>query len=256
MQNFGEIKNIFNTILIESIISKNSKNREVFKKYYKMLKEDSTLKTQFLVYNNLENKCESNENKAIGFVKENIEILKELGIPNINESNNKLIKLLGKTIGVDQFISPLYESINKLVSTKKSPENIDSILEAQDFIVKHILNNKPKEISESLGLPNSMVSSIMIDKYNERYSTLDESSKKILKVLISSTDEEKLIVYKDTLRECLDLVNEKLIEADIDTKDKLLKVKEKLLNNKQEINEEFFSNISKLVELKNNLTDK
>jgi Na+/phosphate symporter len=93
----------------------------------------------------------------------------------------------------------------------------------------------------------------MVDKYNEKYASLDESEKQVLKVLIDSTDEEKKEVYSSTLRECINLINEKLDTNDLEAKDKLLRVKDKLLNDKQEINEDFFKNISKLVELKNNL---
>jgi hypothetical protein len=46
------------------------------------------------------------------------------------------------------------------------------------------------------------------------------------------------------------LIDAKLVESDLDTKDRLLKVKDKLLRNTIEINEEFPKNISKLVELK------
>ena len=114
-------------------------------------------------------------------------------------------------------------------------------------------NNKSKAIVEAIELPNSMLSTMMVDKYNEKYASLDESEKQVLKVLIESTDEEKKEVYSSTLRECIDLINEKLDTTDLDAKDKLLRVKDKLLNDKQEINEDFFKNISKLVELKNNL---
>jgi hypothetical protein len=39
----------------------------------------------------------------------------------------------------------------------------------------------------------------------------------------------------------------------LEAKDKLLTVKDKLLNDKQEINEDFTKNISKLIELRTNL---
>ena len=94
---------------------------------------------------------------------------------------------------------------------------------------------------------------MMVDKYNEKYSSLDESEKQVLKVLIDSTDEAKKEVYSTTLRECIDLINEKLGTADLEEKDKLLRVKDKLLNDKKEINEDFFKNISKLVALKDTL---
>jgi hypothetical protein len=114
-------------------------------------------------------------------------------------------------------------------------------------------NNKLKLVKEAIELPNSMLSTIMVEKYNERYSSLDENEKEILKVLIESTDDQKHEVYKKTLKECIDLVNENLKEADLNAKDKLLQVKEKLLNDNIVVNENFFKNISKLVELKNSL---
>jgi len=49
------------------------------------------------------------------------------------------------------------------------------------------------------------------------------------------------------------LINEKLVESDLDTKDRLLRVKDKLLNDKQEIDENYPKNISKLVELRASL---
>ena len=93
----------------------------------------------------------------------------------------------------------------------------------------------------------------MVDKYNEKYSKWDESERQILKDLSDSDDDKKKEVYSVTLRECIDLIDVKLVESDLDAKDKLLRVKDKLLNDKQEVNEDFFKNISKLVELKNSL---
>jgi CRISPR/Cas system-associated protein Cas5 (RAMP superfamily) len=88
-----------------------------------------------------------------------------------------------------------------------------------------------------------------------QYSSLDESEKKILKTLIESTDEEKKEVYSNTIRECITLIDEKLDISDLNAKDKLLRVKDRLLNDKQEINENFIKNISKLVELRSNLKE-
>ena len=64
--------------------------------------------------------------------------------------------------------------------------------------------------------------------------------------------------FHSWLKECLELVNETLTkysgsdldENELKTKDKLLRVKEKLLNDKVEINETFNVEISKLVELR------
>ena len=122
----------------------------------------------------------------------------------------------------------------------------------------YIKNNKPKEVNEAIELPLEILTNVMVDKYNERYSSLDESEKAVLKVLIESNDEQKKEVYSNILKECLELVNETLTkysgsdldENELKTKDKLLRVKEKLLNDKVEINETFNVEISKLVELR------
>lgn len=255
MINFGKIKDTFNGILVETIIKKDDKNKQLFKSYLKTIKENRMLKTQFLVYTNIENKVEPNETKAIQFVKENISLFDKFSKKDINNANISLATPLLFEQGVDIKYpnEMLHESISKLILINRTPLNIDVVLEAQDFIVKYIMNNKIKEINESIDLPLSMVSSIIVDKYNEKYESLDESDKKVLKTIIDSNDEQKKEVYSTTLRECIDLVNEKLVGSDTETKNKLLNVKDKLLNDTQEINENFITKISKLVELKTSL---
>ena len=75
MQNFGVITNAFNGVLAEGLVSKDNNNKQIFKKYIKTIKENEVLKTQFLVYNNIENKIEENEFKANLFLQENITAL-------------------------------------------------------------------------------------------------------------------------------------------------------------------------------------
>jgi hypothetical protein len=94
-----------------------------------------------------------------------------------------------------------------------------------------------------------MLSSILVEKYNERYGDMTETEKDVIKILVESTDEEKLTLYVKITRECIDLIDTKLTESDLDTKERLLRVKDKLLRDKVELNEDFSKNISKLVDL-------
>lgn len=253
VQNFGKIKDGFNSILVESIITKDATKKEVFKKYLDTLKENEILKTQFLVYTNLENKVELDESKALCYVKENIDLFSKFKKKDIIEANSKLVNTVVFEQESNDEKSELYENISKLIFTNKNPNNIDEIVEATNKVVKYIIGNKQKVVNERIDLPNSMISSIMVDKYNEKYSSLDESEKQVLKVLIDSNDEQKKTVYTNIVRECIDLINEKLTTSDLETKDKLLRAKDKLLNDKQEVNEDFIKNISKLVELRGSL---
>ena len=226
MQNFGKIKNKFNELMVEGIVSNKEENKNLFKDYVKTIKENEVLKTQFLVYDNIENKIEENELKANLFLQENIALLGKF-------SKN--------------------ENITKLIFTKKTAKNIDTIVEATAYIINYMKNKKEKTVNETFDLPNSMLSTIMVDKYNEKYASLSETEKKVLKVLIDSDDAKKEEVYTGVVRECIDMINDKLTDSDLETKDRLLRVKDKLLSDKFEINENFNKNISKLLELKNSL---
>jgi hypothetical protein len=255
MQNFGKIKNVFNEILAEGVVSKDAPKKLLFKNYVKTIKENEILKTQFLVYNNIETKIEENEFKATEFVKANIELMSKFNKKQIAEANLNLAVPIVWEKDEDYSLKDLHENISKLIFTKRTPENIDSIVEATSKIVDYIKNNKLTESTKAIELPSSMVSTIMVDKYNEKYASLSESDRNIVKVLMDSDDTQKKELYSNTIKECLDLINQKLVESDLDTKDRLLRVKEKLLNDKHEINEDFTTNISKLVELRDNLKE-
>lgn len=253
IDNFGVIKNTFNSILTESIINKDNTNKNLFKKYIKTIKESEILKTQFMVYSNIENKIETDISKATLFVKENIELFSKFKKSDIIKENTKLKSLLDSNKIIEEN-SDLYESLNTLIISDKTPENVDNIVESTTKVVNYILNNKSKENFERIDLPNSVLTSLMVEKYNQKYSSLEESEKEILKTLINSDEIGKKDIYGKLISECVDLVNERLNTDDLEVKDKLLRVKDKLLRYKQEINEDFIKNISKLIELKTNLT--
>lgn len=253
MKNFGKIKNAFNELLAEGVVSNNKSNKQLFKKYIKTIKENEVLKTQFLVYDNIENKIEENEFKANLFLQENIALFNKYTKEEILEANNKLTAMLSEQVTASYENENLHEDISNLIFLKKEANNIDAIVEATSSVINYMKSNKARIVTESIDLPNSMLTSIMVEKYNEKYASMDESDKQVLKALIESNDEKKKEVYSLIIRECIDLIDGKLNESDLDAKDKLLRVKDKLLNDKQEVNEDFNKNISKLVELKKSL---
>jgi hypothetical protein len=252
MQNFGKIKNAFNNLLIEAVVRKDPKDKQLFGSYVKAIKENKVLRTQFLIYNNIENKVEENDFKANLFLQENLNLLNQFSKEQILEANTKLASKINDIPEVIEN-KELYENITTLIFTERLSENIDAVVDATTNIIQFIKENKAKEIVEAIELPTSMLTSIMVEKYNTKYSTADESELKVIKSLIESSDEVKKTVYAETIRECIDLINEKLVDASLETKDRLLKVKDKLLNDKTDVNEDYLTNISKLVELKSNL---
>lgn len=259
MQNFGKINETFKDILADSISTKETKAKRIFKRYVKALKENKVLRTQYQVYNNIETKTGTDKSKVSDYVKESISLLKSLGVKNIVNENKKLVAMLvenGFVISDNEYDNKaLHEKISDLTLTKKNGKNIEAILESSYYITDYIVENEIKTKSDENVEPfsNKAIGKITVEKFNEKYAELlDESETIAVKTIIRGNDADKEKLYTDTIIECIDLVNTQLLECSIDEKDKLLQVKDKLLRfTYNEVN--FISEISKIVGLKKSL---
>lgn len=254
MQDFGKIKTIYNDILVEAIVKKDEKSKKLFKKYLKAIKESEILRTQFLVYNNIETKVEKDFNSASLFVSENMKLFRKYKIVDIIKENKKLIDLLEGKKFKDTESSKLYESLNYLILTPRTAKNVGRVSDELKNLIEYVNKNESPVVRESFGLPNSFVTSIMVQKYNEKYADMILEDKEILKVLIGSDLKGQKEFYDKTVRECLVTIESLLNESNEETKDKLIKVKERLLEENELVENQFLEKITKLVELKNNLT--
>lgn len=255
MQNFGKIKNVFNNLLVEGIAKKDDSAKKLFKKYIRTIKESEILKTQFLVYNNIETKEESDTILANIFVSENIKLLEKFNQKDIIKENEKLVKLLGglsKRLDEEHELSELHEAITSLIFTKRTPKTISVLTEGIKKITNHVQKEKSKTVGETIDLPISVLTNIMVEKYNQKYSEVNENDVVVLKALINSNLDEKKKVYSDVVTECIDLID-KLVERENTPREKLLSVKSKLLEDTEVTNENFIEKFIKITELKENL---
>jgi hypothetical protein len=175
-------------------------------------------------------------------------------IKKLNSKLNESTLIKNSNITIDSDKSKLYEAIDYLITNIPSASNIDKLVECKSDIVEYILNNKKENtVVEGYGLPNSVLSEIAVDKFNEEYADLNESEKEAISVMVGSNESEKEELYKKTIKECLELVNSKLTESNGDVKEKLLATKENLLNRNYN-SETFVSDLPKVIELKNYLS--
>lgn len=267
-KNFGQLKTVYNGVLAESISTGNKKRKGIFKDYIKALKENESLKTQFYIFNNIENKIESDKDKAIEFVKENIYLMNKFSKKEISESYSKICKPIvrnsefGHYDYSNQELKELHENISFLINTEKNGKTIDSIIEATHKVADYIINNKkPEPVVEGLEdivISTKELGNLMASKFNEKYADLSESEKAIFKTILESTDEGREELYSTSIKECLELVTKKLGADDIrgnsDLRESLLNLKENLLTRKY-VKESFETDIIKVLELKNNLED-
>jgi len=252
MEKFGNIKDTFNKIIFESVINKDEKSKKIFSKYVKKLNENENLTNQFLIYKNLQHKTFETIDEAKEYVKENISLLKELNESDLKSGNEYLQQLL-ENKEIVKTNDSFYSMVEYLVKTKKSPSNIEKINETINTISSNMLVKEEVEETkfDTVGLPLSVLSDLAVNKFNTKFSDLNESEKDIIKTLLNGSDDDKLNIYKKLKSECIESVNEKLTETtDLDLKDKLLKVKDKILNMAFDTNNSK-EDIIKLHQLKN-----
>lgn len=249
MNNFGNIKDTFNDILSNALLNKDKKDKKLFSKYVNTLKEDTNLKNEYLIYKNLTSVKFKNETEARYFINENIQLLKN------NDSSKgikKLKSLLGDR-GISLNNSELYEHINVLRNTEKTPETLIKIQESLNYLIDNMLKEVIVEESEfeTVDVPPSVLTKIATNKFNLKYQDISENEKEIIKTILNGDDIEKKEVYDNLKIECIDIIDKKLIESnDLDMKDKLLKVKDKLLRMTHN-SDDFIKDIGNIYELKN-----
>ena len=103
---------------------------------------------------------------------------------------------------------------------------------------------------ENVNLPPSVLTKMAANRFNLKYSDINEEEKKIIKAVLKGTDKDKKEVYNTLKTDCIDLIDNKLNEEiDLTLKDKMLKVKDKLLRMSYNP-DEYVKDIDKVYELK------
>jgi hypothetical protein len=262
--NFGTLKDIFTEKLIESYVSGDKSGKDLYKKYLKILKENETLRTAFIVYKNLETKTIKSEIAANDYVKETVSLLENFrGEKSINYQVKKLTNLLEKSgVDVSSFkTKELHESIQNLITTKKSVSTIDKIHESKNFVVNWLMSEKEiiSETKDDFVKPNvdpNRFLEIASKKFNEKYSNLTEEEKSILKALRENDEETLNSLVESLTNENIKLINETLemFQENISVKEKLLDTKDVIYRMKEDKNSSS-EKVLRLYDLKKSLSN-
>ena len=256
--NFGTIKDIFAEQMVGFQLNENTNGKNLYKNFIKIISEDVTLKTQFIVFKNLENKTLNSEVSVLNYIKENISLLKDLTRKQILESNIKLMGLLKENgIEINKEPKEIHQHIQNLITSKKTINTVGKIQESYDFLINHILKNKTNEsdndyIKENID-PNKFLQSA-VKYYNEEYSNLNDEEKLVIKALYEGDNSSIESLKQRLIKENIELINNhlKLSDNNITLKSKLLETKD-MVYNMVDISDNK-ENIIKLLELKKDLS--
>lgn len=256
MQNFGKIRDTFNNLLVEGIANKTDKNKKIFGKFVRAIKESNILKTQFNLYYDIEKKVESSEIKSAEFVRESISLMGQFSPEKIISENNKLLDILNKhgipLIEGDYPNCELHENISKVIFTKKNSKTVNTIVESLGKIISYVTTNI-NEVNNNWKndlMPNSFIGDMMVEKFNDRYSGITENEKNVIKRIVESNSSDRKKILHELGDECLQLINSRLSESsELSEKEALLNVKEALLT-LEYTDETFIGDVGRIIELK------
>jgi len=237
----------FNTNLIEE-------SKIITSNFFDIVKSSPILQLEFKVFNNIENKCIENDVVATKYIDNNIKLFEVYTIQEIDKEREKLNIFVNENeIKLDNEKVKLYNAIDNLIN--ESLQNydsidVDNIHESFTLVLNHI--KTPKNLlSENIDEKsiNEDVIEIAVNKFNEKYESLNEDDKNLLTTLIKSNDEEKqnlLETYKTETITILENINKD------NTKDSIVKAIQKIkeMVYKQNVVDD---NIISLYELKKEL---
>jgi len=251
MKNFGNIKDTFNSILSEAIIKKDKGGKKIFSDYLKVLKENKTLRSKYLIFKNLEFKRFGDKSEAYNYIRENITLLKKLNKKELEKGTNKLISLLKNKKLVNEN-SDLYNHINILTNVTKSASSLDKLQQSANFIKDRMMREETtvETNQDTINLPPSVLTKMATNRFNLKYGDINESEKEIIKTILNGNEEDKKNVYESLKNDCIDIIDNRLTEEiDLGLKDKILKVKDKLLRMTYNP-DEYVKDIDRVYELK------
>nr|NIQ16730.1 hypothetical protein [Candidatus Dadabacteria bacterium] len=152
--NFGTVKDIFAQRLVESYVSEDTKGKTLYKKFLSLLSENEILRTQFIVYKNIETRTLSSEISANEYLKENLSLLSKYKKSDIILENQRLEKALNK-IGLDSSYledghKEIYECLNTLITKEKNASSINEIHDSYEKVKNWLLTEKVEEEDRSI----------------------------------------------------------------------------------------------------------
>jgi hypothetical protein len=216
--------------------NKDSKSVKILKKYF----SNTELGKEYSLYNTLSTSPKLSEAKAEIMISTVIEQFKKLDYDKINKLKYNLIREIKLSYDLDEFFKAkidnykTYASVYTIlesqysnsIDTKKLILNKINILE---HLTKESMSDKkaPQSIMEDFMKEDKdirlLAYKILVEKFNEKYQSLNEVQKDILSTYINSiTDTKSLRSY---LNERISDLKKQLTELEKSIPDRVLKIK-------------------------------
>ena len=177
--------------------------------FFEIVKNSPILQLEYKVFNNIESKHIDNDLTASRYIDNNIKLFEIYTLSEIEIEHRKLDKFINKLVNIDEAKYNLYLNIGKLITESLlDPEKIDvdSIHESFTYVLNHIKEPKSSKTKLDSNLINENIIEIAINKFNEKYDSLNEEDKALLKKILRSTLAEKEFIFEEIKKENLKIL--------------------------------------------------
>ena len=213
-RNFGIIYNVFEQN-IENLLS-TKKGKKIIKECFNLIKSNKVLNEQFKIYDMFEKA--QNVDDVKDFVNEASNIVKTFDRKIVMENNEKLIKFirdkkLDEYVDIPEETENLYEAIEYIVLHKKTYDNVNDFVKAQNVITEHIVKNQKNNIVE-----NKITSVEFENKIeeieNEINEKINQEEKTLLDRFLTTRKQNQKEVFENYKRKTLRKIKESYWNSD------------------------------------------
>ena len=246
-RNFGIIYNVFEQN-IENLWNTKA-GKKIVKECYNLIKTNKVLNEQFKIYDMFEKA--QNVEDVKDFVNEASNIVKTFDKKIVRENNEKLIKFirdkkLDEYVDIPEETENLYEAIEYIVLNKKTYNNVNDFLKAQNVITEHIIKNQKNNIVE-----NKLTSVEFEDKIEEAEKEINENinqeEKTLLDRFLTTKNQNKKEVFENYKRKTLRKIREMIENSEDSDKSQWNKIYENVSS--KNFSENMSENITNCAEM-------
>ena len=207
-RNFGIIYNVFEQNIDNLLETENGK--KIIKECYNLIKSNKVLNEQFKIYDMFE-KAE-NVDDPKGFVNEASNIIGAFDKKLVMENNEKFIKFihnnkLDEYVDIPEETEKLYEAIEYLVLNKKSYNNVNDFVNAQNIITEHISKTKKENDDDKQLSPEEFENKIEEAEANV-VENINQEEKTLLDRFLTTRKQNKKEVFEKFKRKTLRKIKE------------------------------------------------
>ena len=246
-RNFGIIYNVFEQNIENLWDTKDGK--KIVKECYNLIKSNKVLNEQFKIYDMFEKA--QNVEDVKDFVNEASNIIKTFDKKLVMENNEKLIKFirdkkLDEYVDIPEETENLYEAIEYLVLHKKTYDNVNDFVKAQNVITEHIIKNQKNNIVENK-LTSAEFENKIEEVEKEITENINQEEKTLLDRFLTNKKQNKKEVFENYKRKTLRKIREMIENSEDSDKSQWNKIYENVSS--KNFSEDLSENITNCAEM-------